>query len=118
MSGSSRIVLTGIRAAGRHGANPGERDAPQEFVVDLDVVVDLGDGDDVEDTVHYRALADAARNVVAGASFALIESLAEAVAHEVYGFERVRRVVVRVHKPGAAANLGIEDVAVEAIVAP
>lgn len=118
MSGSSRIVLTGIRASGRHGANPGERDFDQEFVVDLDVVVDLGEGDEMEDTVHYRALADAARAVVERTSFALIESLAEAVGHEVYGFERVVRVVVTVHKPGAAANLGVDDVAVEAIIAP
>ena len=34
---TSRIFLSGIRAAGRHGANPGEKDRPQEFVVDLDI---------------------------------------------------------------------------------
>jgi dihydroneopterin aldolase len=118
VSGSSRIVIRGLHARGRHGANPGERDQDQEFVVDLDVVVNLGEGDEMEDTVHYRALADTAREVVRRTSFALIESLAEAIGHQVYGFERVVRVVVTVHKPGAATNLGVDDVAVEAIIAP
>jgi len=35
---ASRITVAGIRAEGRHGANPGERDSAQPFVVDLDVV--------------------------------------------------------------------------------
>jgi dihydroneopterin aldolase len=112
----ARIFLRGIRAAGRHGANPGERDAPQEFVVDLEVTVDLGEGDDLGDTIDYRVVANAARDVVGGTSFVLVESLAQAVAREVLGFARVSGVVATVHKPGAAASLGVDDVAVEAIV--
>ncbi len=112
----SRIFLTGIRANGRHGANPGERDQAQAFVVDLEVAVALGDGDELEDTIDYRAIVAAARDVVGRTSFALIESLAEAIAREVFGFGRVVGVVARVHKPGAAAHLGVEDVVVEAIV--
>jgi len=112
----ARIVLAGIRASGRHGANPGERDAPQEFVVDLDVTVDLGEGDELEDTLDYRAIVQAAREVVEGRSFELVETLAHAVAREVFGFARVIGVVATVHKPAAARSLGVEDVAVEAIV--
>ena len=29
-------------ASGRHGARPGEKDEPQDFVVDLDLEVDVG----------------------------------------------------------------------------
>ena len=36
---TSRLFLTGIAASGRHGANPGEKDRAQDFVVDLDVEV-------------------------------------------------------------------------------
>ena len=73
------MVLEGLKAEGRHGANPGERIHPQEFVVDLDVLLEF-DRDSLEATVDYRALADMARNTVAQTSFELLESLAEAVA--------------------------------------
>ena len=113
---SARIFLRGIRAGGRHGANPGERDTAQEFVVDLEVTVDLGDGDDLDGTIDYRVVANAVRDVVRSTSFVLVESLAKAVAREVFGLPRVVGVVAVVHKPGAASSLGVDDVAVEAIV--
>ncbi len=112
----TRIFLRGIRAAGRHGANPGERDAEQEFVVDLEVTVDLGHGDDLGDTIDYRIAANAVREVVRSTSFVLVERLAEAVAREVFGLPRVVGAAAVVHKPGAAASLRVDDVAVEAIV--
>ena len=34
---NARIVLSGLRATGRHGASPGEQLQPQEFVIDVDV---------------------------------------------------------------------------------
>ncbi len=39
----ARLFLSGIRAEGRHGARPGEKDAPQPFVVDLDLEVEVGE---------------------------------------------------------------------------
>jgi dihydroneopterin aldolase len=111
-----RIVLTGIRASGRHGANPGERQQPQEFVVDLDVLVEQGDDDDLDSTMDYRAIAEAARACVETTSFVLVETLVDAVARAVFELNRVMQVTATVHKPGAAASLGIDDVAVEAII--
>jgi dihydroneopterin aldolase len=111
-----RISLTGIRASGRHGANPGERDAPQEFVVDLDVVVEQDDRDDLDDTLDYRVIVQTVRECIQGSSFVLVETLADAVAREVYGLPRVVRVNATVHKPGAARSLDVDDVSVEAIV--
>ena len=43
---TARLFLSGIRASGHHGARPGEKDEPQELVVDLDLDVDVGDGHD------------------------------------------------------------------------
>jgi FolB domain-containing protein len=111
-----RIVLSGIRASGRHGANPGERLQAQDFVVDLDVIVERDDDDDLNATIDYRVIAQTARDCVAGTSFVLVESLAEAVAREVFGQDRVTQAIATVHKPAAAASLGVDDVAVEAIV--
>ena len=111
-----RIRLTGIRADGRHGANPGERDAPQEFVIDLDVIVEQDDGDELDDTLDYRVIVQVAQECVQRSSFVLVETLADAVAREVYGLPRVLRVTATVHKPGAARSLGVDDVTVEAMV--
>jgi dihydroneopterin aldolase / 2-amino-4-hydroxy-6-hydroxymethyldihydropteridine diphosphokinase len=113
---TARIMLSGIRASGRHGANPGEQVDPQEFVVDLDLSVEVH-GDDLDATTDYRAIADEARAAIEGNSFQLLETLAEQVAKRVYGLEGVFRVVAVVHKPGAAASLGVDDVSCEAIIA-
>jgi dihydroneopterin aldolase len=112
----ARIYLKGIRAEGRHGANLGERDASQEFVVDLDVTVAPGEGDDLGDTIDYRVVASAVRDVVRRTSFVLVETLAQEIAREVSGLPRVTGVVATVHKPAAAASLGVDDVAVEATI--
>ena len=111
----SRVTITGIRAGGRHGANPGERLESQEFVVDLDVLVAVRE-DSLDATADYAALTDAARDAVASNSFELLETLADAVAHAVFQYEGVMRVTAVVHKPGAAAALGVDDVAAEAMV--
>jgi 7,8-dihydroneopterin aldolase/epimerase/oxygenase len=108
-----RILQRGIRASGRHGANPGERSVAQEFVVDLDVVVEVGD-DRLEGTANYRTLAETAREVVEAESFQLLEHLAGAVATAICRIDRVRTVRAVVHKPSAAGGLGITDVAAEA----
>jgi 7,8-dihydroneopterin aldolase/epimerase/oxygenase len=109
-----RILLTGIGAEGRHGASPGERDARQPFVLDLDLFVDVA-GDALETTADYRDLVRSARSVVEERSFALLESLAEAVAEAVASNDRVTSVVATVRKPGAAGRLGVADVAAQAV---
>jgi dihydroneopterin aldolase len=107
---TSRLFLTGIRCQGRHGANPGEKDTPQPFVVDLDLDVRV-DGDHVDQTADYRGVAQAARDTVADTSFDLLESLAGAVAQAVFGMDRVTRVTAVVHKPNAAGSVGVEGIA-------
>jgi dihydroneopterin aldolase len=110
---TTRLFLTGITAAGRHGANPGEKDSVQDFVVDLDVEVEVG-GDDLGATADYRGLIRAAREAVEGSSFDLLESVAHAVAAAVLEREGVRRVHAVVHKPAAARSNAVQGVAAAA----
>jgi 7,8-dihydroneopterin aldolase/epimerase/oxygenase len=107
---SSRVFLSGIDVEGHHGARPGEKDAVQPFVVDLDLEINVGD-DRIDATADYRAVADVVRSVVQEGSFDLIESMAEAIARECLTFDRVLRATVIVHKPNAATRLGIQGVA-------
>jgi 7,8-dihydroneopterin aldolase/epimerase/oxygenase len=110
---TSVIRLAGIRASGRHGANPGERDRAQEFVVDLDVTAEV-QGDSLDETVDYRTLAVTASDVVSGGSFVLLETLAGAVADAVGALPGVTSATATVHKPGAAGSIGIDDVSASA----
>jgi dihydroneopterin aldolase len=109
---SSRILIEGIQAEGRHGANPGEKVEVQPFVVDLDVLVEV-EGDTLDATIDYRALTDLARSTVASTSFELLESVATAVAEAVFELSAVLEVTATVHKPQAAESLGVDDVAAE-----
>jgi dihydroneopterin aldolase len=107
---TTRLFLSGIRAEGRHGARPGEKDEPQPFVVDLDLEVEVGP-DRIDGTADYRLVSDEVRAVIGEGSFDLVESMAEAIARTCLSFERVTRATVVVHKPNAATRLGIDGVA-------
>jgi dihydroneopterin aldolase/2-amino-4-hydroxy-6-hydroxymethyldihydropteridine diphosphokinase len=107
------LFLSGIRASGRHGANAGERDAPQEFVVDLDVEVEPT-ADDLDATADYRTLAATAREVVEEESFLLLESLAQSVASRLVQLPGARHATAVVHKPAAMRSIGIDGVAAAA----
>ena len=110
---TAKLFLTGIGCSGRHGANPGEKDDPQPFVVDLDLDVEVG-GDAIGETADYRGIAQAVRDTVAAESFDLLETLAGSVANAVLAMPRVTRVTAVVHKPNAARSIGIEGVAAAA----
>ena len=82
---TARLFLSGIRASGHHGARPGEKDEPQELVVDLELDVDV--------------------------AFDLIEVMAHDVAAGVLAMDHITRVTAVVHKPNAAKRLEIDGVA-------
>lgn len=112
-----RIILRGVRARGRHGVFPEEREQGQDFVVDVVLgMVSMGRAashDDVADTVDYGAVATAIVELVEGPPVQLIETLATAIAARCLAFELVRAVTVTVHKPQAPIPVPFEDVAVQ-----
>jgi dihydroneopterin aldolase len=110
---TTRLFLTGITAEGHHGAKPGEKDRVQDFVVDLDVEVEVG-GDELDSTADYRELIRAARAAVEERSFDLLESIASAVAAAVLENPGVTRVGAVVHKPAAARSNQVQGVAAAA----
>jgi dihydroneopterin aldolase len=112
---SDRIVLTGLRARGRHGVYEFEREQGQDFLVDVTLEVDLGKAaatDDVADTVHYGELADRLVAVLTGEPVNLIETLAVRLAEVCQADARVAAAEVTVHKPQAPIAHDFADVAV------
>jgi dihydroneopterin aldolase len=109
------IELIGLRARGRHGVYQYEREAGQEFVVDVRLELDLETAartDEVADTVHYGELAGRLVSIVGGEPVNLIETLAGRLLDECLVDPRVTAAAVTVHKPGAPLAYEFTDVAV------
>lgn len=110
-----RITLTGLKARGHHGVYDFERTQGQDFLVDVELELDLEPAartDDVADTVHYGELAAALVRVVQGEPVNLIETLADRLAQVCLADERVQAATVTVHKPQAPIPHEFADVAV------
>ncbi|MBW3536146.1 MAG: dihydroneopterin aldolase [Actinobacteria bacterium] len=107
---SDLINLRGLRALGKHGLAPGEKDSAQPFEVDLDLYLDLSAAarsDDIEDTIDYGPLSVRIVDLIEGESFDLIEILAERIAEVAKSDARVEKVTVSLRKlrPPVAAHL-------------
>lgn len=112
---SDHIRLAGLRAFGRHGVYASERERGQEFVVDVELDVDVSRAaasDDVADTVDYGALADRLVEIVAGNPVNLIETLAHRLAKVCLAVAGVKAATITVHKPGAPISHQFDDVSV------
>lgn len=111
----STIKLTGITTEGKHGANPGEQDSAQTFVVDVIAQLEVS-GDEVAQTVDYEELARIVKNQIENNSYKLIETLAYNIASEINGRDNILKTYVTVHKPAAAKLLGAQDVTAETMI--
>lgn len=96
------IALHGIRAYGRHGANPGERDREQPFDLDIVAEMDLAaaeHSDVLGDTMNYDELHQRVTRIVQSTSFVLLERLAGEILRAIFTDARVARAEVQIAKP-------------------
>jgi 7,8-dihydroneopterin aldolase/epimerase/oxygenase len=98
------IQLTGIRCYGYTGYLQEEQILGQWFEVDLRMAVDLapaGKSDTIDDTLDYRSVIAAVKEIISTARFALVEKLAEKIITTVLDFDKVQQVELKLHKPAA-----------------
>jgi 7,8-dihydroneopterin aldolase/epimerase/oxygenase len=110
-----RVALRGLRARGRHGCLPAERELGQDFVVDVVLGLDTRPAaaqDDLSRTVDYGALAGRLVDLVEGPPVNLIETLAERLAAVCLDHTHVEDAEVTVHKPNAPMPHRFDDVSV------
>ena len=97
-----------------HGVHEAERTLGQRFFLDLIVTADVGramQSDEIEDSVHYGHIIQAATLVFTGRAFNLIEAAASAVAADLLDrFPKVTAVTVTVHKPSAPVTAVVGDI--------
>ncbi|MGD0473539.1 MAG: dihydroneopterin aldolase [Candidatus Velthaea sp.] len=104
---SDTIALRGIRAFGRHGANPGEKNVPQPFEVDVALDIDLTPArrsDVLAETLDYAALHAAVVEIVATTSYDLLERIGQDVLDRIFRDPRVTRAEVSIGKPRLLAG--------------
>jgi len=98
------IFITDLIARGIIGVSAVEREKPQEILINITLFTDVdrvGQTDEIEDTVNYRTVA---KKILAHAESAgryTVEALATDIAHLCLEDVRVKKVRVRVEKPGA-----------------
>ena len=113
---SDAIFITGLLLHAHHGVMRHEKKVGQQFVIDLELAIDLapaGASDKLVDTVSYANIVEAATRAFTAKSFRLVEAAAGAIADEVLtSFPRVVSVRVTVHKPHAPIAAIFHDVGV------
>ena len=112
---SDTITIQGLRLTGYHGVFDHEKRDGQEFVIDLEIELDLssaGSTDELQTTLDYSVVVDQVAQRVTGESVDLIETLAHDLAQIVLGHPQPMAVTVTVHKPQAPVGHPVEDIAV------
>jgi|SRR5579875_21868 len=97
------IEIRGIRVHGRHGAYPGERDAPQAFDLAIVVHADLraaAASDRLDDAIDYAEIHGRAVRIVAAHSYDLVERLADEIVRALLEDPRIAAAEVSIAKPG------------------
>jgi dihydroneopterin aldolase len=113
---TDRIVLHNMVFQGRHGVLEQEQRETQPFQVDVELVLNLQPAtveDDLAKTVDYSQVFDVTRQIVESTSFRLLETLAEAIAHELLVDFPVQEVGVRVRKPNVPIDGTLDYAGVE-----
>jgi dihydroneopterin aldolase len=112
-----KIYVNKMEFYGYHGVFPEETRLGQRFKVDLSVSLDLkkaGESDNLEYSVNYGELYQICKDIVEGAPYKLVESVAERIAAKVLEeFSLISEVTVRVIKPDPPIPGHYESVAVE-----
>ena len=109
-----KVFIKNLVARGIIGVNDWERVKPQEILINITLYGDLqkaGDTDDVEDSINYRTVAKQAQSLAENCQRLTVEALASDIADYCLDVAGVKKVQVRVEKPGAvrfAESVGVE----------
>lgn len=109
-----KVIITDLLARGIIGINDWERGQPQDILINITAFTDTRPAaisDDLEACVDYRALAKKVRAHAETAARFTVEALANDLARLCLEDQHVRKVSVRVEKPGAvrfSKSVGVE----------
>jgi dihydroneopterin aldolase len=98
-----RIIIRGLRCRGRQGPTPADQEHAQDYLVDLELSVDIEDAatkDDLAAALDIAEVASRVRDEIARRPRVLLERMTADVAQALLArFDQVTAVRVRVEKP-------------------
>jgi dihydroneopterin aldolase len=113
---SDQIFLKGLVVYARHGVMRHEGKVGQNFIIDIELTVDLqkaAGSDRLADTVSYGDVAEIAASAFTAKACKLVEAAAGLVADALLAeFPSVSQLRVTVHKPHAPVPATFADVGV------
>ena len=114
MSMTDTIFIRDLMVRGIIGLNDWERENKQDIIINIEISLDtreVGESDDMKDSINYRTLTKAVIAHVEGSAPYLVETLAHEIARIVIVKHGCSAAKVRVEKPGAlrfARSVGVE----------
>jgi len=111
-----RLRVTGLALSASVGVHDWETRVRQRILVDLEWDTDAAHAarhDAIADADDYSCVARCVSALVGSRHFNLIESLAHAIAAEVFAQTSIRRITVTVHKPDAVPTARDTAITVE-----
>jgi FolB domain-containing protein len=109
-----KVIIRDLVARGIIGVNDWERNNPQEILINIVLFTDIrkaGETDNLEFSVNYRTVAKRVIRHAETAQRLTVEALATDLARICLSEPGVKKVQVRIEKPGAvrfAAAVGVE----------
>ncbi|MBN2386765.1 MAG: dihydroneopterin aldolase [Anaerolineales bacterium] len=113
---TDKILISDLREGCIIGVHAWERQAPQEVVINIELTTATrraARSDDIADCIDYDALTREVSALVKRVQRFTVEALAEDIADLCLHRSGVRRVRVRVEKPGAVPRTGSVGVEIE-----
>lgn len=113
-----KILLSGIRLEVNLGVPAEERSLPQTVVVDAEFEFDCREAardDDFTRTIDYSAVHATLRQAATSRPYALVETMAEAMAAAVLAGFEVESVRILIRKPKALSAEGVDWAGVEIV---
>lgn len=112
-----KMQLKGMRFYGYHGVFAEENRLGQQFIVDLELIMDMQQAaltDELQYALDYSELHGFVKGIVEGPPFKLIEVLTSQVASQVLEhYTNVHEVTVRVTKPHPPFKVHFDGVTIE-----
>lgn len=100
-----RIIMRNMKFFGYHGVLPEEREKGQNFIIDIEMLVELknaSNSDELDDSVDYSRAYEIVRGITENNKFRLIEKLAGSISREMLSkFPKIKEITVLVKKPEA-----------------
>ena len=111
-----KIIVKNIKAYGYHGALTEENVLGQNFYADITLYKSLkkaGETDELDKSISYVDVYYDVEDIIKNKKFKLIEALAEKIAQTLLEKYSIKKVKVKIKKPGAPINGNFDYVGVE-----